>query len=91
MNDDDEAYEAMHAAYETMDTLTPEKLRMVADYIDECDSIMKKMLVRANAAFDAIEFVDGKAMQTDLRAWADAIDVLDADRAALDTPKEETP
>lgn len=59
--------------------MTPEKLRWIAGYVDECDSIIKRMLERARASGtdipeEVLEFVDGKDVQRDLHRWADELE-----------------
>ena len=59
--------------------MTADKLRYIADYVQECDDIIYKYLVAAKAAGvdikdEVFEFVTSKAVQQDLREWADSIE-----------------
>jgi hypothetical protein len=66
--------------------MTPEKLRFIATYVSECDSIVGELLRRArqsylrgdrgavNVSDEALEFVNGKEVQADLHKWADELE-----------------
>lgn len=56
--------------------MTSAKLRWIADYVQECDDIMAKVLEARGAAPSFVEFVSGQEVQQDLRNWADALDGL---------------
>lgn len=56
--------------------MTAEKLRWIADYVQECDDIIGKVLVHKGADPKDLEFVSGQEVQQDLRNWADALDGL---------------
>lgn len=58
-------------------TMTAEKLRVIADYIDECDHLVAQALdlfplEEAMAAAQKLRQPD-RLIQTDLRQWADEI------------------
>lgn len=59
--------------------MTPDKLRFIAEYVSECDSIIAQILQRVAAmGYDVtdadMDFVTGKEVQADLLKWADELD-----------------
>lgn len=74
-------YELQGAMMDLPDGMTADKLQFIAKYISECDSIIGNLLRRAREESGdeskvtpkMLEFVDGKAVQADLTAWADEI------------------
>lgn len=64
--------------------MTADKLRQIADYITESDNIIANVLDRAQVHFERAgidvtnewsELVAGRAMQEDLRRWAEQLHV----------------
>lgn len=59
--------------------MTADKLRFIAEYVTECDDIIGRLLRLAKADGlmideETLEMVTSKAVQEDLRRWADEIE-----------------
>lgn len=65
-----------------LEGMTPDKLRFIATYISECDSIIGKLLrltreqwgEASHITDEMLELIDGKAVQADLNRWADTLE-----------------